>query len=194
MKIWEIDKLQLFLVFFIPGFISIKIYDLLVPGELRDFSKSIFEAVAYSAINFALLSWILIVIQHYDLYNTHIVWFYILQVFVMFIGPIIWPIVFIRASDWKPIAKRIIHPIQKPWDWVFLKRKSRWVIIHLTNGNAIGGKYASKSFSSSFPAEEQIFLEEVWKLDSNGVFIKPIKRSAGIIVLGKEISSIEFFK
>jgi len=38
MDIWNADKLALFPIFFLPGFISIKIYDLLVPGEPRDFT------------------------------------------------------------------------------------------------------------------------------------------------------------
>lgn len=44
--------LILFLGFFVPGFLMIRIYDLLVPTERRDFSKSVFDAVAYSAVNF----------------------------------------------------------------------------------------------------------------------------------------------
>jgi len=43
MDIWQIDKLVLFLVFFIPGFISIRVYDSLVPSERRDLSKSLFD-------------------------------------------------------------------------------------------------------------------------------------------------------
>ncbi len=39
MNIWEADKLVLFLIFFIPGFVSIKVYDLLIPGEQRDFQN-----------------------------------------------------------------------------------------------------------------------------------------------------------
>ena len=33
MDIRNVDKLTLFLVFFLPGFISMKVYDLMVPGE-----------------------------------------------------------------------------------------------------------------------------------------------------------------
>ena len=57
MDIWEIDKALLFVVLFIPGFISIKVYELLIASEKRDFSTSIAEAIAYSAINFAILWW-----------------------------------------------------------------------------------------------------------------------------------------
>ena len=44
-KLFENERnLALFLVYFIPGFISLKIYDLLVPSACRDFSNSLFDA------------------------------------------------------------------------------------------------------------------------------------------------------
>ena len=52
------ETLLLFLLFFVPGFVSIKVYDLLVPGERRDFSKSFYEAIAYSALNVGVLFWV----------------------------------------------------------------------------------------------------------------------------------------
>jgi hypothetical protein len=55
-KFFENEQvLALFLVFFVPGFLSLKVYDLLVPGERRDFSRAAFDAVAYSALNFGVL-------------------------------------------------------------------------------------------------------------------------------------------
>ena len=57
------QTLTLFLFFFLPGFVSLKVYDSLVPSERRDFSKSIYEVVAYSTLNYALLyplvAWVL---------------------------------------------------------------------------------------------------------------------------------------
>jgi len=94
----------------------------------------------------------------------------------------------------KPIAKHIIHPFKKPWDFVFGKKEAYWVIVHLKDKRKIGGKFAKNSFASSYPSEEQIYLEEVWTLDENGKFKEPLKRSGGIIILGKEILAVEFFR
>jgi Family of unknown function (DUF6338) len=55
MPAWTQDELLLFLLFFVPGFISIKIYDLLVPTERRAFQSTLAEAIGYSAVNFAVL-------------------------------------------------------------------------------------------------------------------------------------------
>jgi len=194
MDIWNIDNLVLFLIFFIPGFISIKVYDLFIPGEKRDFTKSLFEVMGFSAINFAALSWLIILIHSDNFYSGHKLFYFLLLFIILFIVPIIWPLVFLKLSSWPPIAKKIIHPISKPWDYVFGKRDRYWVIVHLRNGEKIGGKYDSNSFSSSYPAEEQIYLEEMWHLNENGAFMEPVDRSAGILILGKDICSLELFK
>ena len=194
MDIFAIDKLRLFFFFFVPGFISVKIYDLMVPGERRDFSKDLLEVVAYSAINFAALSWLIFFINSNNFYANHKGWYYLFTFLVMFIIPLMWPFLFIKIASWPRIAKYILHPIPKPWDYVFGKRKSFWTIVHLKNGKRIGGIYSTKSFASSYPVKEQIYLEQVWKLDEKGAFVKAIDRSDGIVIIGDEIVAIEFFK
>lgn len=193
MDIFAIDKLRLFFIFFIPGFISMKIYSLLVATERRDFSKDLLEAIAYSAINFAALSWLIFSINSDSFYSNHKVWYYFFTFIIMFIVPMIWPFVFLKLVSLRFIAKYIIHPILKPWDYVFGKKESYWTIVHLKNGRKIGGVYDTKSFASSYPAKEQIYLEQVWELDKKGAFIKPIDRSKGIVIMGDDITAVEFF-
>lgn len=194
MDIWQTDKLVLFLIFFIPGFISVKIYDLLVPSAERDFSKSLFEVIGYSCLNFAALSWLIILIHSGNFHNEHKIQYFMLLFCIIFIVPVLWPFAFLKLSSCKIIAKHILHPIRKPWDYVFGKKESSWIIVHLKDGRRIGGKFDTSSFASSYPAEEQIYLEEVWHLNEKGEFIKPIERSKGIIILGGEVLSVEFFK
>ena len=194
MNIWEIDKLILFLYFFVPGFISIKVYDLIIPSERRDFSKSILEAVAFSAINFAALAWLLNIIYAQEFYENYNVWFYVFLTFILFIAPIIWPVILLNIRKISFIAKYTLHPIEKPWDYVFYKKEAYWIIIHLKNGTRIGGRFDNNSFASSSPSREQIYIEEVWNIDEDGKFIKPIERSKGFLILGEEILGLEFFQ
>lgn len=63
----------------------------------------------------------------------------------------------------------------------------------MSDGTKIGGVFSTKSYASSFPLDEQIYLEQVWEL-VNDDFIMPVENSKGIIILGKNISSIEFVK
>jgi hypothetical protein len=182
-------------MFFLPGFISLKIYDLFVPNDRRDFSKQFLDAVAYSLINFVIL------IPLFDNFlgalghnQWLLVWLY--GVLFALVGPIFWPLIYIKLTKWKSISKHIVAPIKKPWDWFFSKKEPLWTIVELSDGRKIGGIFAKNSYASSYPAEEQIYLEKVWKLDNEGKFLKNgrINGSKGIIILGKDISSIEFFE
>ncbi|EPM0865762.1 DUF6338 family protein, partial [Klebsiella pneumoniae] len=54
MDIWDKSKLLLFIIFVIPGFLSMKIYSILHPNSDIDMSKAIVEVVSYSCINYAI--------------------------------------------------------------------------------------------------------------------------------------------
>ena len=194
MDIFNLNALYLFIIFFIPGFISIKIYDLLIPGEKRDFSSSISEVIAYSCLNYAFLSWLIVLITKNNYYINHTSWFILFVFLILFFAPILWPILFLRIISNELISKYVVNPVPRPWDFIFSKRESYWIIVNLKSGLKIGGLYDTNSYTSSYPIKEQIYLEEVWKLDENGAFKTPIDRSNGILILGDEISSIEFFK
>lgn len=193
MDIWEINKLALFLLFFIPGFISIKVYQLLIASEKIKFSDAIAEAVGFSSLNFAFFSWLIILIHKNKLYESYPFWYYLISFIIIFITPIIWPILYVYISRFKLFRKYLISPIKSAWDFYFDKRESCWVIINLKTNEKIGGIYSSKSFASSYPCKEQIYLEELWQIDSNGKFIRKNERSSGILISFEEIKSIEFY-
>jgi hypothetical protein len=86
------------------------------------------------------------------------------------------------------------HPTQKPWDYVFGKRKPYWVIVTLKNGKRIGGRFDSSSFASSSPAIEQIYLEKSWILNNEGGFERQKTNTAGVLIMASDIMTIEFFK
>ncbi|WP_022667316.1 DUF6338 family protein [Desulfospira joergensenii] len=193
MNIWEPDKILLFLVFFIPGFVSIKVYELIVASKSRNFSTSIPEAVGYSVLNFAVFFWLIFLITVPDFKINHPILYFLCIILIFFVAPTIWPVCFIWIFKFKVIRKFILNPIKMPWDDVFNRRKAYWVIIHLKDGRKIGGKYGLQSRASSFPNQRQIYLQELWKLDSNNGFQKKISRSGGALFFEDEILIIEFF-
>jgi len=179
-----------FSFFFVPGFVSLKIYDSLVASENRDFAKSIFDAVAYSALNYGLLypliAWMRSGTMHWLAYS--VAGFLVLIAF-----PVMWPFLWLRILSAKTFSSRFVHPVGRPWDYVFSRRKPCWIIVHLRDRRKIGGLFDHRSFASSHPAEPQLYLEEVWKLDDNGRFVERVKSTEGIIVLEREILGVEFF-
>ncbi|MES9863557.1 MAG: DUF6338 family protein [Candidatus Thiodiazotropha sp. LLP2] len=192
MNIWDIDKAFLFIVLVLPGFISLKVYDLIVAGDKRDFSKSIVESIAFSVLNFATLSWLVIVIIQPDFAKDH-AFLYWASLFVIFIAaPAIWPFVYIRISKLIIFKKHLLTPINQPWDKVFSKRESYWITVYLKNGKVIKGKYGLNSNASAYPKERQIYIQELWSNGENGGFGNKVKRTKGALIFEDEISYIEF--
>lgn len=189
----QINSLYLLLLFFFPGFISLKVYDLLVPNEKRNFSHDFLEAVSYSILNLSLLIFLLAPAFVFGWYEN--IWvFCVLAFLTLLVFPILWPILLhsLIARN-RFFSKWLVSPVRRPWDWVFFQLESTWVIVHLHDGRKIGGIWGTRSYASSFPVKEQIYLEQIWQLDEKGKFIRPSKGSRGMILLGHNISSIEFF-
>lgn len=188
----DMNKLLLFIVFIIPGFISIKVYSLLVPSIEKDSSKLVIDAITYSCINYASFSWAILLMEYYLNYSDHPIWNSFFYLILLFITPVLlpWILVNIRKRDF--IQKNMPHPTKTPWDFVFAQRDSYWAIITLKNGKKFAGKYSTSSFTSSYPEKEQIYLEESWIMNSDGGFDRSRINSKGIIILS-EIESIELF-
>jgi hypothetical protein len=191
-NIWDLDKLYVFIMFVVPGFVSLKAYDLLFPNLIKDSSKQVIDAVTYSCLNYAFLFFFILKVEKSSLSTTHPNLYFFFYFFVLFISPLI--IVFIwkwlRSTNF--VQKNAPHPTAKPWDYVFAQRKSYWVKVVLKDGTVIGGRYSNKSFASSTPAPEQIYLEETWVLNENGGFERAKNDTAGVIILSSNISHIEF--
>jgi hypothetical protein len=184
--------MALFLVFFIPGFITLKVYDLLVPGEVRDFSKSLFDAIAYSSLNFAALLWLVWIVLF-----AHVpAWMWYGATFVLLVGmPIMWPVIFLWVRRFPWVARHVASPNARVWDDIFAKRTPYWVIVHLKDQRRIGGLYGYRSFTSHSPAPPEIFLEQVWHVAEDGGFTgSVVEESAGILIMGTEIEALEFFQ
>lgn len=194
MDIWQPNSFPSFLIFFIPGFISLKAYDLMVPNERRDFSKSFFDVIVYSCINFIVFYYPLVTFTNISsLYQNSEILNYLSFIIIFLAIPLLWPVILRKIFSLKPISSRIIHPFSKPWDFKFNKREPALIIVHLKDGRLIGGLYGYNSFASSYPAEEQIYLETVWKLNEKGIFQHPLDKSQGIIILKEVIVAVEFF-
>jgi hypothetical protein len=194
MNPFDSETLRLILIFFVPGFISIKVYDLLVPSERRDFSESLFEAISFSCVNFALTYWAIVAIHSDNFQINYPICYYISSIIILFVTPTLLPIIYLKILSMPFFKNKTIHPMPKPWDYVFSQQKPFWVIVHLKDGRRIGGLYGENSFASSYPANEQIYLEGIWNLDEKGKFLERIERSEGIILSKEDFEVIEFFK
>lgn len=191
---FKTDSVELLLILLIPGFISIKVYQLFIPTDKIDFSKNIYEIIGFSSLNFAFFYWLIVLMDRLNVKDSHSAVYYVVNFSIMFVSPVVWPLIYVKILKSGIFRKYIIHPVKLPWDQFFSKADSYWVVIHLKDGQSIGGKYGTSSFTSTYPAKEQIYIEEVWMLNEDGGFQEKIKNTAGMMILGEEISRIEFIK
>ncbi|WP_157625097.1 DUF6338 family protein [Sunxiuqinia dokdonensis] len=193
MDILSVDKLVLFLFFFVPGFISLKFYQLLIADEKVDFSKSLYEAVGFSCINFSIFFWVIYHINKPEFVESHPFYYYAITLTIIFITPLILTWFLSMILKTKVFGRFFVSPEKVPWDWHFSKRDSSWVIVTLKDGKKIGGKFGKKSSASTFPRSKEIYIEDIWKLDKNHKFINSIERNTGVLITGDSILAIEFF-
>lgn len=106
----------------------------------------------------------------------------------------------LRAGRVQATLRRILgFPVQsapKAWDDVFARGQDKGylVLVTLTDGSRIGGLWGEGAFASSFPAEEDLYLEATYRLGDDGSFGEVIPLSAGMLLKRADIRSLELFR
>lgn len=194
MDILEKGKLFLFVLFIMPGFISMRVYRLFHPSADSDTSKVLIDVVSYSCINFSILLIPIYLIEINNVFISHPVLYYLFYIFVLIIVPVLLPIILLKIRSCEKVKQVLPHPIGRSWDYFFSTRQCCWVLVTLKNGKKYGGYYGSQSFASNSPEPEQIYLEKHWALDDDGDLDHELTDTLGIIILTNEIESVEFIK
>ncbi|MHB8348545.1 MAG: DUF6338 family protein [Acidiferrobacterales bacterium] len=107
MDIWSPNRLILFLAFVIPGFVSLKAYELLFPSMPKDSSKRLIDAIVYSCINYALLFWPIYEVETSQLRSLCPSVYFAFYFFVLFIVPVV---LAPMATSTSPIRGRVKFP------------------------------------------------------------------------------------
>jgi hypothetical protein len=96
----------------------------------------------------------------------------------------------LRKRPWE--KKKTFRTLPRAWDAVFSKDRHYWLKIILKDGTKIGGYYGPNSFTSNYPHEDDIYIEDVWNLDEGETYEKHVPK--GLLVERKEISHIEVYQ
>ncbi len=169
-------------------------YELFFPSPKQDSTKQLIDAITYSCINYGLLFIPISYVEKSKLRETAPFLYLAFYTFVLLCAPILWGGLWKKLRSKRFFQKVAPHPIQKPWDFVFSQKIPYWIVVKLKDGTKIAGSYDEKSFASSNPSEEQLYLEEHWEINNNGGFEKPRESTGGILILAREMVSVEFFK
>ncbi|MBK9477674.1 MAG: hypothetical protein KA450_01205 [Bacteroidia bacterium] len=194
MDIKSTTDILIFIVFFIPGFVMMKTYSLLVARDKSNFSDDFMEAIAFSCLNYAVCSPLILYMHVNVWYIFHPNLFIFVAILVELIIPIVIVTFYIKIINGNWAAKRnILSTNRSAWDEYFSRREGVWVIVTLKNGVKIGGRYTRNSFTSSYPLTD-IYISELWKLSKQGGFLSMVPNTNGILILNNEISYLEFIK
>ena len=97
-------------------------------------------------------------------------------------GPAIW-----RARHW------LLGPHRFAWDNFFSRNEACWVVVHLKNGQLVGGYFGPGSYATVEPESGHLYLEELWRLDERGKFVGPVVDSRGALFRPLDYDWIEMF-
>ena len=83
------------------------------------------------------------------------------------------------------------HSIPTSWNYVFSKPDTQFITVTLTNGEQISGIFSTESFASESPNDKDIFIEQMYNINGNKWEL--IEGNKGILILGENIRTIEFY-
>jgi hypothetical protein len=91
----------------------------------------------------------------------------------LFLSPVVGTFVIVKLMRTSVFRRAreifgIRHPTPKAWDYFFGSGAACWIIVTLKSGRVIGGYYGTESFSSSFPHEEDLYLELLCDMTPDG--------------------------
>jgi|GEM_PF-1983001 len=197
------DTLTLFLYFVLPGFVAVKVYDLLIPTERRDFGASLIEVVSYSLFNWVLFAWLLTV---HDAADPSVLdfggswWARIAYVFVSpallallvyafrrrQFGPVNWALDRLHVS--------IVHPMPTAWDEFISRREPCFMLFHLKSKDLVGARFSTDSFATTWPGPQQVYVEELWIVNPNTrAFVRRAPNTKGAIIKLEDCDFVEMY-
>jgi hypothetical protein len=181
-----------FVLLFVPGFISIKVYGLLVPTAERNWGSSAVEAVSYGCINLAVFSWAAMIVARPGFFDSHPVACSFILIGILLVAPAIWPVVLLRLLRSRLIKNRVLDPIPTAWDSFFERRQPCWVLVHLKDGGKIAGLLGGNSYASSYPEKRDLYLEEVWQIGESGHLEQRVGGTLGLWIDCDAFRMLEF--
>lgn len=188
------------LLFFlmVPGFIFIRVCDVLLPGRRPHFGQQIVDVVCGSFAVMAVWFWPGLLL--FGLHDRLPEWIYRLLLLVLivlgvFTTPVLLAYILYRLEGRGYLQRLGTHPNPTPWDWFFSNSAGNYYVrFHLKEGKELGGYFGENSFAASSPNAQQIYVEEVWRMDEDRRFIERVAGTEGAFVNREDCELIEFFE
>lgn len=189
-----LDQVLVFGLLVLPGFISMRIFDLFNPADKRPVSDSMFEGLAFGALNALVFFPLWIVTNGGAHMEMQPVWTYLAALVALVIAPVAWGLLTHRLLRWLADKNVIPGRHRTAFDAFFSRQFPCAVIVHLNGGERVGGLFGQNSYASFYPQSGHLYLEELWELDEDGTFDKRIDASMGMIFRPSDYRLIEIIE
>lgn len=174
--------------YFILGFFSLKIWDLINPTKIRSASEKLLEILCYGFIYnrivtiFSENSFLVINHKEYSIKNI-----------ILFLIVILMPICLKKIMESSIIKTKIVNTTcPTSWDYFFSKREECILVIYLKDKEKpIVGEYSYNSFASSYPYIKDLYLEKMYTIKEDGELFEK-NNTKGIYIPLDNIEYIEF--
>ncbi len=184
-----------FLLFVLPGFISVKVYSLFAAVETRSAAALAFEALAFGVLNaFVFFPLTLLLQLDQATLLAHPVYGMMGLAFALIVLPALWGWGFYRLLRWLGEQGLILSRAHTGFDYLFGQRKPCWLILHLADGGRVGCFFGDMSYASLYPHSGHLYCEEVWELGDDGSFVRPVPRTGGMIFRPDSYRLVEVFR
>lgn len=192
MELVDLRTLPALVLLVVPGFIAVKIYDLLVPSERCNWTSHLMEVLSYGPINFVL--WFSVLLPSGSSAPTDSWLFRLWLVLALLVSPASMAILVYFLLCSRFLRRWIRHPTPSAWDHVFVSGFGDWVVCHLKTGTVVAGRLTEHSFASTYPRRQDLYLGEAWEIGKSGRITRPVARTAGVLVSMEDCEFLEFFK
>jgi hypothetical protein len=181
------------IVLFLPGFISLKLHRFL-ERRAGSATEAIIDVVGFSLLNALVLFWP-IYLNGALLADEKPYWPAIAANagLACIVGPTIWPLLLRVVERYGLRGGWLLGEQKTAFDAYFSTNEPCWVIVHLKDGARIAGYFGGESYASAHPHSGDFYLQELWNLDSEGIFDGPIANSKGAIFHRSDYVWLEFF-
>lgn len=83
-------------------------------------------------------------------------------------------------------------PTPTAWDFAADHMGRGFVRVYTSDNTWVGGRSEEQSYFSGYPETREIFLQEAWELDADGVFVRPIPQTAGVWIRCDDAQFVQF--
>ena len=184
------ESLPYLIVFVLPGYLSWNVWRFLFPVRTERAADSLIAIIMVGLVNSILVGWMIPGVRELNSLLGQVAAF----AGVYLIAPVLWPFI-IRAFLQIPfVRRRIVHPIPKAWDYFFGLHAPCFVLARLKNGALLGGIMGSQSFASSYPSDEDLYLEQLWRVTDQGQFVSPLPNTKGALISRSDCEYFQFIE